>query len=345
MKTETTIVRQGLDRLRRLLPVGWVAEVVDGAAAVDGLVRVTSPDGVTGTLAVEAKRRLPPGAVVGVRAQLERIEDAQPVVFSGWLSPLTRHALVQDGVGYLDLTGNVDLRLARPGLYLRDVGADRDPEPAPSALKSLKGAGAARAVRALVDFAPPYGVRELAAASGASPALVSRVVGLLEREQLVVRDASISAVDWEKVLRRWAEDYAFTRANRVVTCLDPRGTAAFVRKLGSYEPDWAATGTLGVPSGVRVVPIQLAAIYVRSPEQTIEQLELTPTVGGANVLLVESPDEGAFARADRGPDGVVRCAPSQVVVDLLTGPGRGSSEATALVEWMKRHETSWRRRP
>jgi hypothetical protein len=345
MSSETTLLLRGVARLREVLPPGWRAEEVGSSGEVDLLLRLTSPDGAVGVLGVEAKRRLAPGAVPSVRAVLEKQTRGTPVVFAGWLSRLTRESLRGAGIGYLDLTGNLDVRLDRPGLYLRDVGADRDPEPAPSALKSLKGAGAARAVRALVDFAPPYGVRELAAASGASAALVSRVVGLLEREALVERADVIHRVDWEKVLARWAEDYDFTKANRVVTAIDPRGAAALVRKLATYGSDWAATGALGTPAGVRVVPLQVVAIYVRSPEQAMAELELTATDGGANVLLIEPPDDGPFARAERSGDGVVRCAPSQVVADLLTGPGRGASEARPVLEWMRRNESAWRRRP
>lgn len=344
MNSETTLLRRGVARLRELLPKGWAVETVGSSREVDLRLRLTAPDGATGVLVVEAKRRLAPGAVPSVRAGWQKEEEGAPVVFAGWLSRLTQEVLREAGIGYLDLTGNLDVRLDRPGLYLRDVGADHDPEPAPSALKSLKGAGAARAVRALVDFVPPYGVRELATASGASAALVSRVVGLLEKEALVERDEVITRVDWEKVLARWAEDYDFTKTNRAVSAIDPRGAAAFVRKLASYGSDWAATGALGTPPGVRVVPLQVVAIYVRSPEQAMDELGLTPTEGGANVLLVEPPDDGPFARAERSDDGVLRCAPSQVVADLLTGPGRGASEARPVLEWMKRNESAWRRR-
>jgi hypothetical protein len=343
MISETSIVLRGLEQLRKLLPSDWSveAEAVPGGVTI---LRFTSPDQVEGQLVVEAKRRVPPGAVAQMRGAAERRNGDGVAVLAGWLSPSSRQALLEAGIGFLDLTGNVNLRLTRPGLFLRDVGADHDPEPAPSALKSLRGAGAARAVRALADFEPPYGVRELAQASGASAAVLSRVVALLEREQLVTRDGQIASVDWEGVLRRWAEDYTFDRANRLVPCLDPRGTAAFIRKLGGYASEWAATGTLGVPPAARVVPVQLAAIYVRSPERSLAELELTATASGANVLLIEPPDDGPFARAERGDDGVVRCAPSQVVADLLTGPGRGSAEARALLEWMRLDEATWRRR-
>ncbi len=42
-------------------------------------------------------------------------------------------------------------------------------------------------------------------------------------------------------------------------------------------------------------------------------------------------------------DGVVIAAPTQVVVDLMTGPGRNPNEAEELLESMKRNEQSWRR--
>jgi hypothetical protein len=36
-------------------------------------------------------------------------------------------------------------------------------------------------------------------------------------------------------------------------------------------------------------------------------------------------------------------APSQVVVDLLTEPGRSAAEASYLLDWMEANEPAWRR--
>jgi hypothetical protein len=38
----------------------------------------------------------------------------------------------------------------------------------------------------------------------------------------------------------------------------------------------------------------------------------------------------------------VTVAPTQLVVDLLTGPGREPSEGDELLAWMKRNEDAWR---
>jgi hypothetical protein len=42
---------------------------------------------------------------------------------------------------------------------------------------------------------------------------------------------------------------------------------------------------------------------------------------------------------------VTAAAPSQVVADLMTSPGRGPQEAEALLEKMKGAEDAWRQRP
>lgn len=346
MISETTILREGYDALQRLLPEGWSCSSVAEPRGAAPQVAIRSPDDTVAEMVVEAKRRVPPGSIPQVRAAFSRAPATAPFVVAGWLSPLSRAELTAIGINYLDLTGNVDVRLARPGLYIRTSGADRDPEPASSTLASLKGAGAARAVRALADFMPPYGVRELAESSGASAPVLSRVLALLEREGIVTRRqrGGVETVAWANVLRRWGEDYGLQRSHRAVPCLEPRGVSALIRKLPTLQVPWAATGTMGVPPGVAVVPVQLATLYVESPERTAAELGLKIVESGANVVLVEPADAGVYARSSRGDDGIVRCAPSQVYADLLTGPGRGSAEAAALMEWMEANESAWRRR-
>lgn len=347
MISETAILARAEDAITRLLPDGWTCARRKGPRNGDLRLTLRAPDGVSAELAVDVKPRVPPGSVGGIAAHLARSAPSVPVVVAGWLSPLTRAALTEAGVGYVDLTGNADVRLSRPGLVLRTSGAAKDPEPAPSALGSLKGAGAARAVRALIDFTPPYGIRELAKASGASASVLSRVATLLASDGVLRRDdrGAVLEVNWVDVLRRWVEDYRFPGTERGLSYLEPRGLTAFTRKLTKLEQPWAATGTLGVPAGVAVAPVTLATAYVDSPERAARELGLVPAETGANVLLLGVGDAEERSRSETGADGLVRCALSQVAADLLTGHGRGSSEGEALIEWMRANESNWRKRP
>lgn len=347
MISETAMLARAEDAIASLLPDGWSCTRADVPRKTDLLLTIRSPDGAAGNIAVEVKQRVAQGNVAAVSAQLARAAPAVPLVVAGWLSPLTRAALTAKGVGYVDLTGNTDLRLSRPGLVVRTSGAAKDPTPAPSVIGSLKGPGAARAVRALVDFVPPYGIRELAKASGASAPVLSRVVTFFAADALLRRDrrGAVLEVSWVDVLRRWAEDYRFPGVERGRSYLDPRGVAAFTRKLANLGQPWAATGTLGVPPGASVAPVTLASVYVESPERAAREMGLVPMEVGANVLLIGLGESDERLRAVAGADGVVRCAVSQVAADLLTGPGRGSSESEALIDWMRANESSWRKRP
>ena len=123
---------------------------------------------------------------------------AVPVVAAAYLSPRARALLRDRGVGYVDTTGNVRIEISTPGLFISTAGADRDPWPRDHKLRSLRGRGAARAMRAIIDTSPPYGVRELAQSTGASAPTLSRVLDLLKREAIVTRArGAVSTVDWQ----------------------------------------------------------------------------------------------------------------------------------------------------
>ena len=58
------------------------------------------------------------------------------------------------------------------------------------------------------------------------------------------------------------------------------------------------------------------------------------------MLLAEPSFDVPFVRTLTNESGVQVAAPTQVVVDLMTGPGRGPQEAEELLEWMMRNEQS-----
>jgi len=198
-------------------------------------------------------------------------------------------------------------------------------------------------MRAVCDFRPPYGIRELAARAGASPASVSRVVDLLDREALLTRGkrGEVSALDWPGAIRRWVQDYSLTESNRTETFLEPRGLGVLQRKLAKFGETYAVTGSLPASAVAPVAAPRLASVYVEDMTQAAEELGLRQADAGANVLLVEPFDPVVFDRRWVRDD-VAYCALSQVAADLLTSPGRGPAEATGLTSWMEANEDAWR---
>lgn len=345
--SETVLLRSAVARLRTWLPSSWRAER-PAAPSTGASLQLSAPDGQKALLVLTIKRTVEPKDVPRIADQLGRDTSrpkAKPVVVAPYLSPRTRHLLSLAGIDYLDDTGNAQLQLDGPALVIRMQGEDRDPKPLRRSLKSLRGRAAGRALRALCDFAPPYGIRELAERSSTPAPTLSRVASLLVREAVVARESSrgpLVKVDWEALLRLWVNDYDFVESNRTATFLEPRGLDALVARLRETPLDYAVTGTLSAHARDAAVSApRLMMLYVRDVEAAAEQLGLRPADAGGNVLLAEAFDPVALERTVRKAN-VHYAACSQTVVDLLTGPGRAPADGEALIAWMRDNEDVWR---
>ena len=342
-----------LNELSSLLPRGWRVELSELAPkrlsqGPDGLLIIAGPDGSAASLLIEMKPRLSARqAAELVRRVTPQVltarPDDRPIVFTRYASRMCRDRLRSAGVSYLDLTGNVWISIERPAVLIERQGADTDPDPPRRGVRSLRGAKAARIVRALCDWRAPVGVRELARRTGTNPGYVTRVLSLLVGEDVVVRNpqGEVSEVRWQDLLRRWSMDYSVTETNRAVPCLAPRGVPSLLERLVALGEPYALTGPFAVPPEAQVVPGRLLSCYVLSAERAAEKLDLRLTEAGANVLLLEPFDDVVFERT-RDAAGARAVALTQCVVDLLTGSGRDPAQADALIEWMTEREDAWR---
>ena len=363
-KSATNLIDTAVKEVGTHLPPRWLLRDRARAAAVrspqdsshrlDAIWELRDPDGLSSDILVEVKvKPVEPRLVGRVAAQLQarsasRCEQTGTtpahLLVSAYLSPLTRERLTAAGISYADSTGNIRFAVDRPAVYIEIQGADRNPCREERPLRSLKGGRAARVARGLLDYRPPFGTRELAGATGSSAAMVSRVASLLEPDEIVTKErprGRIVRVDWEALARRWARDYDFAASNVLTTWLAPRGTRALFSRLRATGSRYAVTGSF---AGHRVAPIaepRLAALYVDDPATAAQALGLRPAETGGNVLLVRPFDPVVFERAEHA-DGITFARVTQVLLDLMTGPGRGPAEAEALLAWMRDHEDLWK---
>lgn len=340
-------VQVAAEAVRARLPSGWAAELRPGAGGKEGLLTLRGAGGRRAKLTVVFRKRVSPKDVLHLVGQAQ--EPSSLLLVAPFLSARCRELLADTNVSYVDATGNLRLVAEEPAIFLESRGADRDPDQKPRALRSLKGAAAGRVVRALCDFAPSYGVRELAEASSTPLGTVSRVVGLLEEEALLARDAKkrITSVDWAALIARWVRDYSVTGSNVVHSYLEPRGLAVLASKLAKFGR-YAVTGSLAAAG---TASARLAMIYVEDLQRAAETLELVPAEAGANVWLIEPYDTVVFDRTQTLPFPltspairVTAASPAQVAADLMTSPGRGPQEADALIAKLKETENAWRTR-
>jgi hypothetical protein len=113
------------------------------------------------------------------------------------------------------------------------------------------------------------GMRELARRAESSPGYVTRILALLESEDVLPRDTkgAITKVNWSALLKRWAQDYAVASTNRAFAYLEPRSTEAFLDRLRDYKTNWALTGSRAVPRAASSAPARTISCYLDNPEK------------------------------------------------------------------------------
>lgn len=267
------------------------------------------------------------------------------MVVAPWLSSRTQELLVAEGMNYIDLTGNALVRLENPALFIETDGAACDPSPPPPAKARVRGPKAGRLIRMLVDVGPPYGVRELAEATGLAQGYVSRLLEALDEEALIERAqrGRVQSVDIGGLLRRWATSYDLFKSNDARTFLAAPGLSRTLTRLVELAAAErvAVTGSF---AAVRLAPVaapSLLCVYCENQNAVAEALDLIPADAGANVVLLRPYDPVAWERTTT-QEGLMYVAPSQIAVDCLTGNGRMPAEGEAVLQWMLANEATWR---
>ncbi|WP_431782614.1 helix-turn-helix domain-containing protein [Streptomyces chumphonensis] len=356
--TEASLVEQGVQVLTDLLGPEWqVALRPIQSKAFDASLEVRAKGDSTFTrLLVEAPRAVPPRFAVErllPKVQLLR-EVNQPtnlLVIAPWISSQARELLRRNRIAYLDLTGNVDIRVARPAIIIHTVGAEKAPRSAPGerSRTTLAGVKAGRLVRVLADVRPPHRATDLHRATRLSLPYVSRLLETLEDQLLIRRDGRIiTDVDWGELLRARAQEISLLSRGSYRGFLAPNGVAALLHQFPQLPTEYvdglSVTGSSAAQRFVQVAVGGQLMLYVAPSlniDETADALGLLPVAEGADVLLLNEPD--AFVR--RGAefiDGVQYVAASQAALDCLSGPGRMPAEGEALMDFMEAHPEQWR---
>ncbi len=353
-RTQDELLSAGVAAVRGRLPPTWSLSVDRDEQSVDQgvdvVATVKAADGREVKLIVQIKRLPGIRDVADMRERLASLTSRQPgsvgMVVSQYLSRSMRERLADAGLSYADATGNVLVQAETPALFISDRGADSDPWRGPGRPRgNLEGEPAAKVARALLDIPGPWGIRDLVGVAATSTGSVYRVIEFLESEGLVVRGQRgiISIPDWQALLRRWSRDYEFLHTNTITRWIAPRGLPALLERIRNSKVDgYALTGSVAAAAWAEYAPTRSAMIYIADPESAAAAWDLRPTESGANVLIAQPAYRVVFERTVDALDGLVVAAPTQVAVDLMTGPGRAPAEAEELLDWMGDNEQSWR---
>ena len=238
---------------------------------------------------------------------------------------------------------------------------------------ALADSEAAGVIRALLDFRSVWTTHDLVALSRVPAPTIHRVVGCLEREDLVTRTAAavVAVPDWIALLHRWSQDYRFTRESTLTKWQAVGGVEALADRIPATGLPYAVTGTFAAHHWTPTTPAATLTIYTPDPHAAAEAWNLTPASTGDAVLatpatgevvlatpatgevVLATPATGevvlaapssdvVYTRPRKTPTGLRLAAPAQVLTDLLTGAAPAPTTADPLLTWMRTHELQWR---
>ena len=267
-------------------------------------------------------------------AYTRKLEGTVPVIVAPFMGPKAREFLKSRGHAWMDLSGNADI--LAPGLRILVQGRpNRFATPGrPSTAFSPKASRLSRAM--LMEPERWWLQAELVEATGLSAGYVSKVVGRLEVDGLVVRgnNGRVQPKDLSLLLDAWSQVYDFSRheihryhsVGRTGVDVLHR-LAALLDKVGDLT--WAATGLAAAWQIDRYADFRMVTFYVSKLLLDAEHLSLRSVERGENVWVVVPRDEGVL-HGSKEVEGIQCVHPVQVYLDLLGHPERANEAAARL---------------
>ena len=331
--SDNVVLRQAIEQIQSCLPAHWSTSLaLKTNDAADARLTIRTPAGASAALAIGARRQLDPRLVGEVAGALRSAAADAFVVIAPFLGARTRERLTDEGVGYVDLAGNMRLVLDRPTVLIAARGGEKNPWAEPRNTRSLHAAKASRLVRALCDGEPPFGVRQLAGTVGTDPGYVSRLLDLFHREELCERAprGPVTLVHRARLIRRWALDYRFREAHRFVSFAHAHGVPGALAALRDAGVPYALTARAGAAALLEVALPGTVTAYVDNPERVAATIGAVPVDAGGNLVLIDAFDpfalEGGFEAG-----GLRYAARAQIIADLLDSPAPGPAQAAAML--------------
>ena len=270
-------------------------------------------------------------------------ENLNNIVITGFMPPAIGEELKTLGVSFADSVGNIYLKPSTFPMLVDIRRTNTDPyRERGRPLKSLKGEPSALVVRGLVDLGLPIRVSELIDQTGVSRASAYRTLDFCESNGLIERSAPgvVQACKTRDLLEQISQESGFSKTGTSFKFIAPRGiedALEALKKLSGY----AITGSVAAGNWYPYAEAKNLFLYSDQPQELAKKLGLMATDSGSDVVINRSSSQVVYQRMSK-IDKLQFVAPSQIVIDLLGGPGRNPEEGKALLNWMVKNESTWR---
>lgn len=273
-----------------------------------------------------------------LKSHAHRDKGLIPLVVAKYLSPDRRKQCQDEGVCFLDLSGNVFLEYG--SLYIERIGfPNRFPE-------KRRGRGpfsdkASLILRAAFsDIKKVWGVRELAQSVNLDPGFVSRMARELEQRNYVSRiDSKLKLRDPKDILEDWVHEYDYKKNQEVRYFCLGKGPNEIIDKISDAPIPEEIQYALGLHAGANLVsPYAVyneVHIFIQDRHSInwfVEKLKLKEAKEGANfIFLLPYYKHSVFYDKQKIRDMWV-VSDLQLYLDLHNYPIRGLEQAEHLYE-------------
>ena len=278
-----------------------------------------------------------------LKSSAKKDVDLVPLVVAKYLSPDRRKQCQEEGVYFLDLSGNVFLEY--DGLYIERIGfPNRFPE-------KRRGRGpfsdkASFILRAVFsDIEKVWGVRELAQSIGLDPGFVSRMAKELEKRNYVIRIGSkLKLQDPKSLLDDWVREYDYKRNQEVRYFCLAKGPDEIIDKLIAVRLPVDIPYALGLHSGANLIDPYVVYnevhIYIQNEggiDRFVEKLKLREAREGANLIFLLPYYKHSVFYGKQSIRNLWVVSDLQLYLDLHNYPIRGLEQAEHLYEKRLKH--------
>jgi predicted transcriptional regulator len=271
---------------------------------------------------------------IGHLRQMQKIKKGcYPVIIVPFISEQGRKTCKEEGIGYIDLVGNVFLKF-------NSVYIEKTSDVKPSLIKktsiNIFARKSSRLLRVILEN--PETVWNFTTLSQEADVNIRRtfeIVNALNEKGFVEKKrGAIKLLKPGELLDYWSENYDF-RDNTVKTFFSfARTFEEFKGILVKASKKTSSQYALTLHSGAGLVApfVRFSNIHIyieKGIESWVDVLGLKPVESGGTVNLITPFDDGVFYRKRKTGDIFVACN-TQLYLDLIKYPARGKEQADFL---------------
>jgi hypothetical protein len=314
---------------------------------VDAVIEFSIQNGPSFKAVAEIKTvATPQNILMGARQLADYFGKAKktnivPLVIAPYIGAKQAKILADKGISWIDLSGNMSVRISNRVYIERTGKPNRFPDTAP--IKKIFQGTSSLVSRALLlkpeGFPSLYEMVNFINVRNAKITLstVSKVVKKLDEELLVNRSNSlISVADPEKLLERLAQGYKNSierKAGETYRYAADKPDAIFLAFNERLSIDYVACGFYAAQIKGLAVTDKIT-IFVRSMESVNraavrKQIQITPDAEFGNVSITEAKDPGVWFNADIKPRSAV-VDDIELYLEMISDTPRGPKIAEQL---------------